>query len=74
MKYHHMLRKELYFFFIEYLSICSVLSLILDYHIFSIFEQEVHNHSPNIVSDGEMDTMLKSNLVNWLQQNCIHII
>ena len=32
-----------------------------------MFEEEVRNHNPHILSDSEMDTMLKDNLIMWLQ-------
>ena len=67
MKYHHILRKDPNLY-IQYVNICFVHSLILHCNFFRIFEQEVRSQSSNVVSDAEMDTLLKSKLLNWLQQ------
>ena len=37
-------------------------------HIFRIFEEEVRSRSPNILTDVEMDIVLKNELAIWLEQ------
>ena len=37
-----------------------------------MFEEEVRNHDPHILSDSKKDTMLKDNLITWLQNKVFY--
>ena len=36
-----------------------------------MFEDEVYSQSPHMLSDADMDAMLKANLAMWLQNKVI---
>ncbi|KAL1803392.1 hypothetical protein ACET3Z_032039 [Daucus carota] len=37
-----------------------------------MFEAEIRNHTPHVLSDSEMDTMMKDNFAKWLQVKVQH--
>ena len=38
-----------------------------------MFEAEIRNHTPHVLSDSEMDTMMKDNFAKWLQVKVFYL-